>query len=153
MQIKKIVCVFFLLITAGVSNVGFTADAETGEPNLAELRQQVSELQKQMGEMKEKHESEIQALKDQIGHRGEVEDVNNVDDEADLLRQLALEAAGGEVEKKEEPAEQTKFTFKGLVLYRESHEGDASEPLGLLAKPSLLRLSGLYKLSVKFRSS
>jgi len=29
--------------------------------------------------------------------------------------------------------------------FRESHEGDASEPLGLLAKHSLLRLSGLYK--------
>lgn len=129
MQIKKIVCVFFLLITAGVSNVGFTADAETGEPNLAELRQQVSELQKQMGEMKEKHESEIQALKDQIGHRGEVEDVNNVDDEADLLRQLALEAAGGEVEKKEEPAEQTKFTFKGLNLRKLNPEVSVSGDL------------------------
>ena len=126
MQIKKIVCVFFLLVTAGVSNVGFTADAETEDPNLAELRQQVSELQKQMGEMKEKHESEIQALKDQIGRRGEAEDVNSVDDEADLLRQLALEAAGGEVEKKEEPAEQTKFTFKGLNLRKLNPEVSVS---------------------------
>jgi len=33
----------------------------------------------------------------------------------------------------------------GLVPYRESHEGDVSEPLGLLAKHSLLGLSGLYK--------
>ena len=37
------------------------------------------------------------------------------------------------------------FLCQGLVPYRESHEGDVSEPLGLLAKHSLLRHSGLYK--------
>ena len=116
MQIKKIVCVLLLFATMGMSNVGVAGQTETRDADLAELKQQVSELQKQMGEMKEKHESELQALKDQIGKDGDAEDVNTADDEADLLRQLALEAAGGEVEKKEKPAEQVKFQFKGLNL-------------------------------------
>jgi len=116
MQITKVICVLFLFVAAGMSNLSFAGQTETRDADLAELKQQVSELQKQMGEMKEKHESELQALKDQIGKDGDADDVNTVDDEADLLRQLALEAAGGEVEKKEEPAEQTKFTFKGLNL-------------------------------------
>ena len=126
MHIKQVICVLFLLVTAGFSKVSFAAKAETEDPNLAELRQQVSELQKQMVEMKEKHESEIQALKDQISKDGEPEDVNSVVEEADLLRQLALEAAGGEVEKKEEPAEQTKFMFKGLNLRKLNPEVSVS---------------------------
>ncbi len=34
---------------------------------------------------------------------------------------------------------------------RESHEGDVSEPLGELTKHPILRLSGLYKISVKLQ--
>ncbi|KPK37583.1 MAG: hypothetical protein AMJ65_14245 [Phycisphaerae bacterium SG8_4] len=129
MQIKKVPFVLLLVITASVSNVGHAAEAKTEDPNLAELRQEVSELRKQMGEMKAKHESEIQALKNQVSKGDKVEDVNAVDDEVDLLRQLALEAAGGEMEKKEEPAEQTKFTFKGLNLRKLNPEISVSGDL------------------------
>ena len=126
MQITKVIYVLFLFAAAGMSNAGVACQTDTRDADLAELKQQVSELQKQMGEMKEKHESELQALKDQIGQGGEAEDVNTLDEQADLLRQLALEAAGGEVEKKEEPAEQTKFLFKGLNLRKLNPEVSVS---------------------------
>jgi hypothetical protein len=116
MQVKKIACVLLLFASAGMSRVGVAGQTETRDADIAELKQQVSELQKQMRDMKEKHEDEIQALKDQIGQGDEADDVNTLDEQADLLRQLALEAAGGQIEKTEEPAEQTKFTFKGLNL-------------------------------------
>ena len=116
MQIKKIVLVLLLFAAAGISSVSVAGQTETRDADLAELKQLVIELQRQMQEMKEKHESEIQALKDQISQGVEPEDVNTLDEQAELLRQLALEAAGGQIEKQEEPAEQTKFTLKGLNL-------------------------------------
>jgi len=75
------------------------------DAELAELKQQILELQQQMHEMKE-----------QISQGGKADEVKSLDEQADLLRQLALEAAGGEIEKQEEPAEQVKFQFKGLNL-------------------------------------
>jgi hypothetical protein len=99
-----------------LSNISFAQDKETKDAELAELKQQISELQRQMQEMKGEHEDEIKAIKEQIGREEQADEAKSLDEQADLLRQLALEAAGGEVEKKEEPAEQTKFTFKGLNL-------------------------------------
>jgi len=105
MQIRKVVCMLFLFATVCMSNMGLAQDKETEDAELAELKQQIIELQQQMHEMKE-----------QISQGGEADEVKSLDEQADLLRQLALEAAGGEIEKQEEPAEQVKFQFKGLNL-------------------------------------
>jgi len=105
MQIRKVVCMLFFFATVCMSNMGLAQDKETEDAELAELKQQVIELQQQMHEMKE-----------QISQGGEADEVKSLDEQADLLRQLALEAAGGEIEKQEEPAEQVKFQFKGLNL-------------------------------------
>jgi len=116
MQIRKVICVIFLFATMCMSNVGFTQDKETNDAELEELKQQITELQRQMQEMKGEHEGEIQAIKEQISQEGEADEVKSLDEQADLLRQLALEAAGGEIEKQEEPPEEVKFQFKGLNL-------------------------------------
>ena len=116
MQIKKVVCMLFLFATVCMSNVGLAQDKDPNDAELAELQQQITELQQQMQEMKGEHEGEIQAIKEQISQGGEADEVKSLDEQADLLRQLALEAAGGEIEKQEEPAEQVKFQFKGLNL-------------------------------------
>jgi len=105
MQIRKVVCMLFLFATVCMSNMGLAQDKETEDAELAELKQQIIELRQQMHEMKE-----------QISQGGEADEVKSLDEQADLLRQLALEAAGGEIEKQEEPAEQVKFQFKGLNL-------------------------------------
>ena len=46
MQIKKVVCVFFLFATVGMSNVAFTADESSRDAELEELKRQIIEMQK-----------------------------------------------------------------------------------------------------------
>lgn len=120
MQIKRVsVCVLFLFIVMGISKGVHAGDRQTNDAELAELKQQLIELQRQMQEMKGKHESEINALKKRIeelsGSEGASEEAE-VEDELAALRALAESEAGGKIEEPKEPAEQTKFTFKGLNL-------------------------------------
>jgi len=115
MQIYNVICVLFLIAVVFMSNVAFAQDKNNND-ELDELKRQINELQQQMQKMKAEYEDEIRKIKKQIDKDGDVEDVNTLDEETDLLRQLALEAAGGEIEEKKEPPEQTKFQFKGLNL-------------------------------------
>ncbi len=126
MKTRKTICVFCLFATIGLSNISFAQDKETKNAELAELKQQITELQRQMQEMKGEHEDEIQAIKEQIGQKGKADEAKSLDEQADLLRQLALEAAGGQVEEQKETAEQTKFEFKGLNLSKLNPEVSVS---------------------------
>ena len=126
MQIKKVVCVLFLFAAVGISDVCLAQDTQMKDAELAELKQQVAELQRQVQEIKGKNEGEIQARKEQTSQGGEADEVKSLDEQADLLRQLALEAAGGEIEKQEEPAEEVKFQFKGLNLRKLNPEVSVS---------------------------
>jgi len=116
MKVRKTIYVLFLFVAIGLSNISFAQDKVTEEDELAELRRQILELKQQMNEMKGEHEDEIQAIKEQISQEGQADEVKSLDEQADLLRQLALEAAGGEIKKQEEPPEEVKFQFKGLNL-------------------------------------
>ncbi len=113
-MLKWTVILILISVSLGWTNVGRAGQAN--DPNLIDLQLQLMQLQQQMQEMQEQHTSEIQALKDQISQGDHVDEAQTLDEQTDLLRQLALEAAGGEVEKQEETAEEVKFQFKGLNL-------------------------------------
>ena len=117
MQIKKIVCVFFFFAAVGASNVALAVDRQADNAELSELKQQLIELQRQMEEMKGKHESEISALKQRIEELSEQTGAPveaEAEDELAALRALAESAAG---EKKEKKApEETVYKFGGLSL-------------------------------------
>jgi hypothetical protein len=121
MQIEKVICVLFLFVAVSVSKVSLAEDGQAKDAELAKLKQQLVELQRQMNEMKGKHETEINALKEKIKElsegAGAVEkEEAGAEDELAALRALAESEAGGKIEEPKESAEQTKFEFKGLNL-------------------------------------
>jgi len=117
MQVKKMLCVFFLFAAVGISNVAWAQASQANDAELAELKQQLIELQRQMQEMKGKHDSEISALKRRIkalSERSGVSEAAQADDELAALRALAESEAG---EKKEQKTpEETVYKFGGLSL-------------------------------------
>ena len=117
MQFEKVVCVLFLSIAVSVSNVALAEAGPTKDGELAALKQQLLELQRQMNEMKGKHETEINALKEKIkelSERAGAVEAAEAEDELAALRALAESAAG---EKKEQKApEETVYKFGGLSL-------------------------------------
>ena len=117
MQIRKVICVIFLFAIVCMSNVGLAQDKETKDAELAELKQQVIELQRQMQETKGKHESEINSLKEKVNELSErpgAPEEAGAEDEMARLRALAESAAG---EKKEQKTpEETVYKFGGLSL-------------------------------------
>ena len=118
MQVKKRFCLLFLLATIVCSSIGFAGNKETENPDLKELRQQILELKRQMNEMnkmKQKHEIEINALKEYISKLGQAApEEAKAEDEAALLRDLA-ESMAGEKKQQKEP-EETVYKFGGLSL-------------------------------------
>jgi hypothetical protein len=119
MQFKKTIYVLFLLVTTGLSGVGFAGNNGTENPELTELKKQILEMRQQIDEMKRKHESEINALKEQISKFGQpvpAPEKAGADDELARLRQMAESMAG---EKKEEQTpEETVYKFGGLSLQK-----------------------------------
>ncbi len=117
MQVKKIFCLLFLLATIGSSSMGLAENNETENPELAELKKQILELKRQMNEMKLKHETEINAIKEEISKLGQavpVPEEAKAEDELARLRELAESMAG---EKKVQKApEETVYKFGGLSL-------------------------------------
>ena len=84
MQIKKVVCVLFLFAALGTSKLALAEDRSSQDTELEQLKQQIAELQKQMLEMKGKHDSEINVLKNKIKElserAGAVEEVEPEDE-------------------------------------------------------------------------
>lgn len=92
MRIKKLVCVLFLFATVCMSNVGLAQDKETKDAELAELKQQIIELQRQMHEVKGKHESQINSLKEKVkelSERAGAAEEAGTEDEMARLRAMA----------------------------------------------------------------
>ena len=117
MRIEKIVCVLFLFAAVGISDVCLAQDIQTKDAELAELKRQIIELQRQMHEVKVKHESEINSLKEKVKELSErpgAPEEAGAEDEMVRLRAMAESAAG---EKKEQKApEETVYKFGGLSL-------------------------------------
>lgn len=117
MQVIRVICVLFLFVTVGTSNVCLARERQTKDAELAELQQQLLELQRQMHEMKGKHESQINALEkkiEELRERPDASEEAEAEDEMTRLRALAESAAG---EKKEQKApEETVYKFGGLSL-------------------------------------
>jgi hypothetical protein len=117
MQIRKVICVLFLLVALGISNVSFSKDGETKDAELAVLKQHIVELQRQMEQMKGKHENEIRELREKVKELSEgvgAAKEADVEDELAALRALAESAAGEKKEQK--PPEETVYKFGGLSL-------------------------------------
>ena len=117
MQVRKIICVPFLLATIGLSNAGLSQNNETENTDLAELKQQILELKGRTDEMQEKHQIEIRALEEQIGKLSQPAPApkeSKAEDEAARLRALAESTAGGK--KQEKTPEETVYKFGGLSL-------------------------------------
>jgi len=115
MQVKKIFCLLFLLATIGSSRMVLAENNETENPELAELKQQILELKRQMNEMRQMHETEMNALKEKIDKLSQpVPEEAKAEDELARLRGLAESMAG---EKKVQKApEETVYKFGGLSL-------------------------------------
>jgi len=117
MQVKKIFCLLFLLAATGSSGMALAGNNEIENPELAELKKQILEMKRQMNEIKLKHETEINALKEEIGKLRQpvpVTEEAKAEDELARLRELAESMAG---EKKEQKApEETVYKFGGLSL-------------------------------------
>lgn len=95
----------------------FSSASMAQEEDLKTIEQKIEALNRKFEAMQEQHAREVQALRDQINQANQAEEKEkSLDEQAELLRQLALEAAGGEEETQEEPADQVKFEFKGLNL-------------------------------------
>jgi len=117
MQFKKTIYVLFLLVAAGLSGVGVAGNNGTENSELAELKQQILEMQRQMEQMKRKHETEINALKEEIGKLGRPAgppEEAKPEDELARLREMAESMAGEKKEKK--TPEETVYKFGGLSL-------------------------------------
>ena len=117
MQVKKIVCIIFFFTLMSFASLDFARDNESEKSELSELRQQILELQRQMKEMKSKHENEIKALQDKIEKLSPAEPAAEevkTEEEADYLRKLAQDIVGEE--KEEKTPEETVFKFGGLSL-------------------------------------
>ena len=117
MQVRKTICVLFVFAAAGMWNVGLAQEKGTGNAELAELKQRILEMQRQMHEMQGKHDSEINALKEEIkklSERAGAAEEDKAEDEMASLRELAESMAG---EKKEQKSpEETVYKFGGLSL-------------------------------------
>jgi len=117
MQVKKILCLLFLLATIGSSGMVLAENNEAENPELIELKQQILELKQQMNEMKRLHNIEIKALREEISKLRQpvpAPEEAKVEDELARLRELAESMAG---EKKEQKApEETVYKFGGLSL-------------------------------------
>jgi hypothetical protein len=97
--------------------LGLAQNEETKNAELAELKQQILELQRQMSGMKSENEKEIKALKEEIEKLSPAEPPTEevkTEEEADYLRKLAQDTAGEEEEEK--TPEETVFKFGGLSL-------------------------------------
>jgi len=92
MQVKKIACIVLFLVTICFPSLAFAQNKETAKTELAELKQQILELQAVTEEVKS-------------------------EEEADYLRKLAESLAGKEEEPKKTP-EETVFKFGGLSLQK-----------------------------------
>ena len=115
MQVKKIFCLLFVLAATGFSNIGFAGNTKAEDSEMKELKQLILELKQQMNEMKQKHESEINALKEEISKlRKPGGEEAKAEDELASLRALAESAAGEKKEKKK--PEETVYKFGGLSL-------------------------------------
>ena len=120
MQVKKIACIVLFLVTICFPSLAFAQNKETAKTELAELKQQILELQNRMDEMKKEYENEIKALKEKIDKLSPAEAVTEEvksEEEADYLRKLAESLAGKEEEPKKTP-EETVFKFGGLSLQK-----------------------------------
>jgi len=119
MQVKKIACIVLFLTMIGFPSLGLAQNEETKNTEFAELKEQILELQRQMNEMKSKHENEIKALKEELEKLSPAEPITEevkAEEEADYLRKLA-EGLAGEEEPEKTP-EETTFKFGGLSLQK-----------------------------------
>jgi hypothetical protein len=117
MQVKKIFCLLFLPAAIGFSSICFAGNKEIKNSEIKELKQLILELKQQMNEMKQKHESEINALKEEISKlRKPGAEEAEAEDELASLRALAESAAGEKKEQKK--PEETVYKFGGLSLQK-----------------------------------
>ena len=103
MQVKKIVYIILFVAMMGFPGSALAQNKETEKSELAELREQILALKRQMDEMKSKHDNEIKALKEKIeklGPSAPVPEEVKAEEEADYLRELAQSIAGEEEEEK-----------------------------------------------------
>jgi len=117
MQVRTMICMVILLATIGFPIMSLARDKETDSSDLAELKEQILELQRQMNEMKKLHDLEIGALKKEVEKLRQPAPVSQeakAEDEAAALRRLAESLAGKEEAKK--TPEETVYKFGGLSL-------------------------------------
>jgi len=130
MQARTATCVACLLsisLFAGLNRA--SADSSQGD-DLEELKKQIQALTAQVQKMQQQHESEIEALKQEIDQlrTSQPEAAAEGEEEADelaALRGLALDEAGGE-EQPEKAPEETVFKAAGLSLQKLNPEISAS---------------------------
>ena len=119
MQSRTTMGVLVLLAALGLSNMALAQDKRTDGAELAELKQQILELKQQADETRRKHDSEIEALKEEVkklgGATGDSEEAS-AEDEMASLRALAENAAGQKEEQK--APEETVYKFGGLSLQK-----------------------------------
>ena len=119
MKSRSTIGVLLLLAAVGLSNVALAQDKRTGDAELAELKQQILDLKQQADETRRKHDSEIEALKEEVkklgGPTGDSEEAS-AEDEMACLRALAESAAGEKTEQK--APEETVYKFGGLSLQK-----------------------------------
>ena len=118
----KVLIAVLVLLSSFVSPVQCLAEDEKVDSNdLAELKNMVFDMARQMQEMKEEHKSEIDSLKAEIKtlreSQGAVGAAPAEEDEAAALKALAESMAGGKTEPETKP-EETVFKSGGLSLQK-----------------------------------
>lgn len=123
------VCLFAAgLLTTQLAGGAVAAEVSQENRQLERLQDQVDELTDLIEQMKEKHDAAIVDLKSEIEKLREKEGAVEepaVEDELASLRELALEAAGGEQAPEKTP-EETVFKAAGLSLQKLNPEISAS---------------------------
>jgi len=130
MQVKTVaVFMFILFVSVALPCRGFADDDKTQGAELKQLEQQILQLKRQMDEMKQKHETEISALKEKIETLQQGGPPKQVESEDELakLRKMAESLAGPK--KEEKPPEEVVYKSRGLSLQQLNPEISAAGDL------------------------
>lgn len=111
-MLRKLIFIPILLILAASANI---AAAQNEENNIEQLNAKILHLQQQIIEMQKKHDTEINALKQQMNELAAETGKRKAKDELTTLRELAKAKAAEEAIPEEQP-EETIFKSGGLGL-------------------------------------
>jgi hypothetical protein len=119
MQVKTVaVFMLYLFVSVALPCSGFADEGKAQGTELKQLEQQILELKRQMDEMRQKHEAEINALIEKVKTLQQAPAVPKqaeAEDELSKLRKMA-ESLAGEKKEPEKPPEETVYKFRGLNL-------------------------------------